>query len=357
MEGPIRGDRMKAIHAIALAALLAGTTSACHQRPDVQAAPQPESRSIWERDNLVAWSVGPYDAEIRGPEARAAMLQRLGFKRYSYFWMPSDIPNYRAEIQAMKEHGIAFQGWWAPFEPDDPLLDETLALFGLLDVQPRLWVVPPLPDFAALSEQSGVQLPADLAAIAELPTEEQIRLYPLVAALIEDTERRNWPRTAEEQRARVEQEAARIAAIAAKARPYGVKVDLYAHNRWMGVPENQAQVVEALRAQGIDDVGIVYNFSHSRNMFHDDLADFARVWQRIQPYVTTVNVAGVHVDDGTALLPGKGDGELAMMQVIEDSGWHGPVGVNAETGGDAEATLAKAIAGLSDLAQEMMGGE
>ncbi len=34
----------------------------------------------FDRDNLVAWCVVPFDSKKRGPEERVAMLRRLGFK-------------------------------------------------------------------------------------------------------------------------------------------------------------------------------------------------------------------------------------------------------------------------------------
>jgi hypothetical protein len=42
-----------------------------------------------------------------------------------------------------------------------------------------------------------------------------------------------------------------------------------------------------------------------------------------------------------------------MMRVIERSGWRGPVGVLAETGGDAALALTNAMRGLDWLAAEL----
>lgn len=331
-------------------AVLAGAGAGCQHQPAGLAISRQAENSIWDRENLVAWSVGPYDARKRDPEERAAMLQRLGFKRYAYYWVPPYIPSFEAEITAMKQRGVVLQGWWAPFEPDDPLLDTILPLLAKHEAQPHLWVIPPLPDFAELAEQSGGALPANFTT---LPPAERVRFYPVAAGLMQEMEKRNWPKTPEEHRARVKAEAARVAALAAKAKPFGVTVDLYSHIQWLGVPENQVEVIELLKSQGVENVGIVYNFSHARNAYRDDTRDFARTWRRIQPYVHTVIVAGTHMEDGTALLPGDGDSELEMMRVIQESGWHGLVGVNAETGGDAETTLTKARERLEGLAQQL----
>lgn len=332
----------------AAAALLTFALPGCAPVAPASNSAVAQADGLWGQRNLLAWSVGPYDAERRGPEARAEMLQDLGFERYSYYWVPSYIPSFEEEILAMKAKGIAIQGWWAPFEPDDPLLGEILALFEKHAIRPHLWTIPPLPDFAMLVDESDGALPANFT---QLPPGERVQYYPVVSRLMLEQEQRGWPQTPEGYQARVEREAARLKAIADKAAPFGVTVDLYGHIQWLGVPEHQADVVELLRSQGVENVGIVYNFSHSRSIYRDDAADFARTWARIQPYVSSINVAGTHMEDGSALLPGQGDSELAMMRVIEASGWRGPVGVNAETGGDAAETLTAAVTALSDLAQ------
>jgi hypothetical protein len=59
------------------------------------------------------------------------------------------------------------------------------------------------------------------------------------------------------------------------------------------------------------------------------------------------------MEDGTTLYPTEGDCELEMMRVIEASRWSGPVGLIAESGGDAEVTLRNARIGLDWLAAEL----
>jgi hypothetical protein len=44
---------------------------------------QPSSR-LFARDNLIAWCIVPFDSKARGPEERAAMLEKLGFKHFAY---------------------------------------------------------------------------------------------------------------------------------------------------------------------------------------------------------------------------------------------------------------------------------
>lgn len=141
---------------------------------------------------------------------------------------------------------------------------------------------------------------------------------------------------------RVELEAERIGRIVAIGRTYGCKVALYNHNGWLGMVENQLEIIAKLAAMNVHDVGIVYNFSHSRDEWHDDTKHFPALWSRMKRHVVAVNITGIHWE-GKLIYPSQGDSELAMMRTIEASGWRGPVGIIAENGGDAEVTLPATI--------------
>src|SRR5437899_2972158 len=64
------------------------------QNKDATAAMQAAARWHYGRDNLVAWCVVPFDARQRGPEERAAMLERLGFHHYAYVWRTKHLPTF-----------------------------------------------------------------------------------------------------------------------------------------------------------------------------------------------------------------------------------------------------------------------
>jgi sugar phosphate isomerase/epimerase len=233
---------------------------------------------LFAPNNLHAWCAVPFDAKHRGPEERAEMLQKLGFKHFAYDWRAKDIPTFDDEIEALKKHGVELVGWWSPGDPHSPVLQATLEVFKRHDVHPQLWV-------------TGGGKPT---------------------------------KTPEEQRARVEQEAERFRQLEEVAKPYGCRVELYNHNRWFGVMENEVAIVERLRELGVNDIGIVYNFSHG----HEDIADFPAVWKRIQPYVVTVNVTGMVKDGERKIMPpSQGEFELGMLRTILDSGWRGPFGL------------------------------
>jgi sugar phosphate isomerase/epimerase len=274
-------------------------------------------QDLWAHDNLAAWCVVPFDARKRSPEERAEMLARLGFRYFAYDWREKDIPTFDAEIEALQRHGVQLLAWWFPFDADDPQARATLEVFRRHDVHPQLWV--------ALSPIGLPRTP-----------EERSRL----------------PKTPGEQDALVRRSSERIGALVKLADPYGCRVELYNHNGWFGLVDNELAVIERLEQAGVDSVGLIYNFSHARDELHDDSRDFPGLWRRIKAHVVAVNVTGMHWE-GQEVYPSQGDSELAMMRVILESGWEGPVGLIAEKGGDAETTLRNYLAGLDWLAAEL----
>ncbi|MEO6005694.1 MAG: sugar phosphate isomerase/epimerase [Opitutus sp.] len=291
---------------LAVALALASITGLLAAADSMKPNPAQTPPNLWAHDNLIAWCAVPFDANHRGPEERAAMLARLGFKHFAYDWRAEHVPTFDAEIDALKKHDVNLHAWWFPFDATDPQAKSTLELFKRHNVHPQLWVM-----------QSSKKS-------AEPLTDEQ----------------------------QISQNAERIAGLAKLAAPYGCKVGLYNHNGWFGVMDHQLTVLERLRTLGVTDVGIVYNFSHARDPHHDDTKDFPALWKKIQPYVMAVNVTGMRME-GQIIYPSQGDAELAMMRTIQESGWSGPVGVIAEKGGDAEVTLGNYLKGIDWLAAEL----
>jgi len=296
----------------------------------------PAVESLWAHDNLVAWCVVPFDAKNRGPEERAQMLNKLGFKMFAYDWRPVHVPTFDAEIETLKRHGIDLLAWWFPFDAGDPAAKATLDLFKRHDVHPQLWVMLPRKEPAA---------PAAANKPNKMTPEESRQAY--LGAL-----RQDLATTPQEQEARVKHEADRVNALVKLAALYGCKVELYNHNGWFGMMDNQLAIIKRLRVLGVTNVGMVYNFSHARDDFHDDTMKFAPLWRKIKPYVVVVNITGTCMD-GTSIYLSQGDRELEMMRTIQNSGWRGPIGLIAEKGGDAEVTLRNNLVGLDWLAAEL----
>ena len=57
-----------------------------------------QQQSVFAKENLTAWCVVPFDAKKRGPEERAEMLKRLGFKSLAYDWRDEHVSSFDEEI-------------------------------------------------------------------------------------------------------------------------------------------------------------------------------------------------------------------------------------------------------------------
>lgn len=263
---------------------------------------------LFARTNLMAWCIVPFDAKKRGPEERAAMMEKLGFQHFAYDYRAEHIPQFDAEIAACRKHGVSLDAWWFP----TVLNDEARLILDVLkrnNVKAQLWI----------------------------------------------TGGGNPTKTPEEQRARVEAEAKRIRAIAEAAAPIGCTVGLYNHGAWFGEPENQIQIIELLRHQGVTNVGIVYNLHHG----HDHLDRFASLLQQMKPHLLVLNLNGMTRNGdqvGKKIVPlGQGDLDVALLKVIRDSGWHGPIGILNHTEEDADARLRDNLDGLDWLRPQLDG--
>lgn len=261
---------------------------------------------LFAKTNLVAWCIVPFDAKKRGPEERAAMLEQLGIKRLAYDYRDEHIPTFDAEIAALKKHGIELTAWWFPTTLDDEAR-LILEVCRRNNVRPQLWVT---------GGGGPVQSP-------------------------------------EEQAARVEAEAKRIAEIAVAAKAINSQVGLYNHGGWFGEPEHQIAIIERLKRDGVTNVGIVYNQHHG----HDHLARFAGLLAKMKPYLLALNLNGMVADGdkaGKKILPiGEGNLDAKLLKVIRDSGWNGPIGILNHTDEDAEARLKLNLNGLTGVLSEL----
>ncbi len=263
---------------------------------------------LFARSNLVAWCIVPFDAKKRGPEERAAMMERLGFRRFAYDYRAEHIPQFDAEMEALRSHKIELTAWWFP----TTLNDEARGILDVLrrhKLKTQLWV-------------TGGGAPT---------------------------------KSPDEQTARVAAEAARLRPIAEAAANLGCTVALYNHGGWFGEPENQLAIITRLEQSGVTNVGIVYNLHHG----HDHLDRFPALLALMKPRLLALNLNGmVKAGDrsGQKILPlGQGDLDLALLKTIRDSGWRGPVGILNHTDADAEARLLDNLDGLDWLLVQLAG--
>jgi sugar phosphate isomerase/epimerase len=163
------------------------------------------------------------------------------------------------------------------------------------------------------------------------------------------------PKNEEEQNSLVEREAERFRPIAEAAQRLDCKVALYNHGGWFGEPENQIAIIEALKKDGINNVGMVYNLHHG----HEHLARFPELLSKMKPYLLALNLNGMTRDadkSGKKILPlAQGELDLQLLKTIRDSNYSGPIGILNHTDEDAEGRLMDNLDGLDWLIAKLNG--
>jgi sugar phosphate isomerase/epimerase len=259
-------------------------------------AEQPAAKSVFAKDNLVAWCIVPFDAKNRTPKERAEMLVRLGIGKLAYDWRQQHVPTFEEEILEMKRHGIEFSAFWGSHPEFTPLVEKH-------GIRPQFWTMMHAP--AEGSHEQKVE-------------EASRRLLPLVEQM----------------------------------RRLGCKLALYNHGGWGGEPANLVAVVKWLRENAdADHVGIVYNLHHG----HDHIADFADSLALMQPYLFCLNLNGMNDGVNPKILPiGQGRHDAAMFKTIRDSGYAGPIGIlDHRSDIDAEEALRANLDGLITVLEKI----
>jgi hypothetical protein len=244
----------------------------------------------FDREHLVAWCIVPFDALKRGPEARTKMLVTLGLKRCAYDWRGEHVARFEEEILQYRKHGVEFSAFWSSHE-------RAFALFEQHGIHPDIWQTAPSP-------KEG---------------RDEDRVQAAVKVLLP---------------------------LAERVKAQGLRLGLYNHGGWGGEPANLVAVCKALHAQGTTRVGIVYNFHHG----HGHVEDFKQVFPLMQPYLLCLNLNGM--GERKIMTIGSGEHEAAMIRVVIQSGYTGPIGVLGHRADeDVKRTLEKNLKGLEALLQ------
>ncbi len=285
--------------------LISGLVVHMHGFPLSAAEPAKTAVEPFQADNLVAWCIVPFDAKKRGPKERVEMLAKLGFKKYAYDWRAEHLPTFSDELDLLKQHDIELTGLWFP----TAMNDEARTLLRELKshhVKTQLWV----------TGGGG-------------PTAN-----------------------AEEQRQRVAAEVQRLRPIAEAAADADCTVALYNHGGWFGEPENQLEIIAAMK---LPNVGIVYNQHHG----HDHVDRFAALLKQMQPHLLALNLNGMIPKGdqiGQKIMPlGTGSLDLKLLKIVKESGYHGPIGILGHTQDDAEERLSDNLDGLAWLLPQLAG--
>ena len=260
------------------------------------AAEPSRSASVFAKDNLVAWCIVPFDAKNRGPAERAEMLARLGIKRVAYDWRANHVPTFEEEILAYRKHGLEYFAFWSWHPAMAPLIEKH-------GIRPQIWI--------SLGSPGGA-------------TQEE----------------------------RVEAAAKGMLSRVELTRKLGCKLGLYNHGGWGGEPANMVAVCRRLRETAdADHVGIVYNLHHG----HGHISDFAQVLALVKPYLLCLNLNGMNDNAQPKILSiGQGRHDVALLKIIKESGYHGPIGILDHRGGvDAEQSLKENLDGLKKVLEQL----
>lgn len=258
--------------------------------------PPKETDSNWNRDQLVAWCIVPFDAKQRGPKERAEMVRGLGMTRVAYDWREMHVPTFEDEILQYKEHGIEFFAFWGWHDAIEPLITKH-------GITPQIWIMFGVPQ--------GTTDDARVKAAAE-------GLLPMVE----------------------------------KTRTHGLKLGLYNHGGWSGEPKNMIAVAEYLKTHHqADHVGIVYNLHHA----HEHIGDFEKQLAMLRPWLLCLNLNGMNDNAQPKILPlGQGQHDERLVKIIVESGYDGPIGIiDHREELDAEESLRMNLMGMKSLLEKL----
>jgi azurin/sugar phosphate isomerase/epimerase len=252
---------------------------------------------LFDKPNLAAWCIVPFDAAKRGPEARAEMVAKMGIKKIAYDWRQEHVAEFEREILAYQKHGIEMFAFWGTH-------DEALRLFEKYKLHPQLWI---------MMKGSG-----------------------------------------ETQEAQVKSAAEGLLPILTKAKAIGSQVGIYNHGGWGGEPENMVAVCEYLKKNhATDNIGIIYNLHHG----HRHLDRLPKAIEAMKPHLLCLNLNGMDIagdTKGRKILPlGVGTQDVKVLRQIRASGYSGPFGILNHTDEDAEGRLLDNLDGLKWLVPQL----
>ncbi|MFN0075159.1 MAG: LamG-like jellyroll fold domain-containing protein [Prosthecobacter sp.] len=252
---------------------------------------------LFDKQNLAAWCIVPFDSAKRSPEARAEMVAKMGLKKVAYDWRQEHVVEFEREILAYQKHGIEMFAFWGSH-------DEAFRLFEKYKLHPQLWIM-----------MRG---------------------------------------TGDTQDVKVKSAAEGLLPILAQAKKIGSQVGIYNHGGWGGEPENMIAVCDYLKKNhGTDNIGIIYNLHHG----HSHLDRLPQAIAAMKPHLLCLNLNGMDIDGeakGRKILPlGVGTQDVKVLRIIRVSGYSGPIGILNHTNEDAEGRLLDNLDGLQWLIPQL----
>lgn len=259
---------------------------------------------LFEKDELLAWCIVPFDAEHRSPKERAEMLVDLGIRHFAYDYRDEHIPSFEEEILTLKEHDITLDAVWLWVDPrwEDALNGSGREIFRILKetgTSTEIWLGLPDNAFDGLSDEES---------------------FAIAVKVVRD--------------------------ILREAGEIGCSLALYNHGGWFGEPENLVRIIESVDSSQIR---IVYNFHHA----HHQVDQFGENLELMLPYLSTININGMRIEGPKIITLGEGDRELEMLRIIRDSGYSGRIGILGHTEAeDIRVVLERNLSGLEELKKQ-----
>ncbi|MEM8969668.1 MAG: AP endonuclease [Bacteroidota bacterium] len=260
---------------------------------------------LFDKSNLVAWCIVPFDSKERSPEERAVMLQELGISQLAYDWRKKHLPTFETELEMLDKYNIDLQSVWFWIDQDSVgyLGEDNEALWDKMvanNVQTECWFSFSPQFFEGLSDEEKRQR--------------------TIAFIVDFRER---------------------------AKQQGCTLGMYNHGDWFGNPMNQLAIIDSL---GDDHLGMVYNFHHA----HHEIDEFPVLLEKMHDHLLCINLNGMVREGEKILALGDGTEELAMMQAIQNSNYQGPIGViGHQDEQDVKEVLAQNLKGLDQLKTEL----
>ena len=268
---------------------------------------QSKNKTLFAKENLVAWCIVPFDNQERTPAQRVEMLKHLGFKQYAYDWRSKHIPTFAEEIDLAKEAGVKIMAVWLWIDKESDRAgqlsndnEQVLKIIQDSGLKTRLWVGFNNNFYADETDEGKVRKGVEMMNF----------LRERTGSFVEG-------------------------------------IALYNHGDWFGEPDNQIRILKQLNNPFF---GMVYSFHHG----HGQIESFPSMVKRMKPWLWTANINGMKKEGPQILTVGNGDKELEMLRTLEKSGFQGTIGILGHIeDDDVEKVLQRNLAGLEKLQKEL----
>lgn len=255
----------------------------------------------FNKENLLAWCIVPFDSLKRGPEERVNMLKELGIKHYVYDWRSEHIATFEKEIKTARQNNIKIEGVWL-------WIDENSDKIGMLS--------------------------ADNSKIIEIAKANNLNCDFWVGFNLNFFENLSH-------KEKINKGSNFLKFLSVALQPS--KICLYNHGDWFGEPENQIEIIQQSKLKNI---GLVYSFHHG----HHQINRFPSMLKNMLPYLVAINLNGMEIQKGQILSIGQGKDEKEMINMIVESGYSGKIGIIGHVmNKDVKKVLQENLDGLDDM--------